>query len=300
MHTNLEGKFGVPRQGGVMPKLCGRITLLPKYRVPEAVCGLDGFSHIWLLWDFSKSHCDGESSGWSPTVRPPRLGGNKRMGVFATRSPFRPNSIGLSVVKLEKIDFPDIYVSGVDLMNGTPIYDIKPYIPYSDSVPEARAGFTDSLSELKLKVCFPENLMNELLSGISNLPQSTTEQSVEERSTGVQSMTARSMEERDSGVQGATKQSAEARSTEGRDADVQDTIKQSATKLSADEQNTRGQVVEKQGAEEQIKSEILDILSHDMRPQYQSDPERVYGITYLHRNIRFKIDGDTLTVLSID
>ena len=260
----------MPRQGGVVPKLYGRITLLPKYRVPEAIYGLDGFSHIWLLWDFSESHCDDESGCWSPTVRPPRLGGNKRMGVFATRSPFRPNSIGLSVVKLEKIDFPDIYVTGVDLMDGTPIYDIKPYIPYSDSVPEAKAGCTDSLSELKLKVCFPEILMNELLSGISNLPQSTT------------------------------KQSAEARSTEGRDAGVQSTTEQSTTKLSADEQNTGGQAIEKQGAGEQIKSEILDILSHDMRPQYQNDPERVYGITYLHRNIRFKIDGDTLTVLSVD
>ena len=280
MHTNLEGKFGVPRQGGVMPKLCGRITLLPKYRVPEAVCGLDGFSHIWLLWDFSESHCDGESGRWSPTVRPPRLGGNKRMGVFATRSPFRPNSIGLSVVKLEKIDFPDIYVSGVDLMNGTPIYDIKPYIPYSDSVPEARAGFTDSLSELNLKVCFPENLMNELLSGISNLPQSTTEQYTEEQDKGVQCMIEQSTEERSVSVRG--------------------TIEQSTTKRGADEQSTREQATEKQSAGEQIKSEILDILSHDMRPQYQNDPERVYGITYLHRNIRFRIDGDILTVLTVE
>ena len=285
----------MPRQGGVVPKFYGRITLLPKYRVPEAIYGLDGFSHIWLLWDFSESHSDDESGDWSPTVRPPRLGGNKRMGVFATRSPFRPNSIGLSVVKLEKIDFPDIYVSGVDLMDGTPIYDIKPYIPYSDSVPEAKAGFTASLSELKLKVCFPENLMNELLSGISNLSQSTTEQSVEERSAGVQSTTKQSAEERSACVQNMI-----ARSTERRDAGVQNMTKQSATKLSADEQNTRGQAIEKQGAGEQIKSEILDILSHDMRPQYQNDPERVYGITYLHRNIRFKIDGDTLTVLSVD
>lgn len=285
----------MPRQGGVVPKLYGRITLLPKYRVPEAIYGLGGFSHIWLLWDFSESHCDDESGCWSPTVRPPRLGGNKRMGVFATRSPFRPNSIGLSVVKLEKIDFPDIYVSGVDLMDGTPIYDIKPYIPYSDSVPEAKAGFTDSLSELKLKVCFPENLMNELLCGISNLSQSTTKQSVEGRSACVQSTTKQSVEERSACVQNMI-----ARSTEGRDAGVQGTTEQSATKQSADEQNTGGQAIEKQGAGEQIKSEILDILSHDMRPQYQNDPERVYGITYLHRNIRFKIDGDTLTVLSVD
>lgn len=300
----------MPRQGGVVPKLYGRITLLPKYRVPEAIYGLDGFSHIWLLWDFSESHCDDESGVWSPTVRPPRLGGNKRMGVFATRSPFRPNSIGLSVVKLEKIDFPDIYVSGVDLMDGTPIYDIKPYIPYSDSVPEAKAGFTDSLSELKLKVCFPENLMNELLSVVSNLSQSTTEQSAEERNTVLQSTTEQSIEERSTGVQSKTNQSIEerstcvqsmiARGTEERDAVVQGAIEQSATKQSTDEQNTRGQIAEKQGAGEQIKSEILDILSHDMRPQYQSDPERVYGITYLHRNIRFKIDGDTLTVLSVD
>ncbi len=149
----------MPRQGGVVPKLYGRITLLPKYRVPEAIYGLDGFSHIWLLWDFSESHCDDESGVWSPTVRPPRLGGNKRMGVFATRSPFRPNSIGLSVVKLEKIDFPDIYVSGVDLMDGTPIYDIKPYIPYADCHEDAVGGYADRESGHRLDVVFPDEML---------------------------------------------------------------------------------------------------------------------------------------------
>lgn len=238
IHTNLEGKFGVPRQGGVMPKLRGCITFLPKYAVPEAVCGLEGFSHIWLLWDFSQSHGnDGESAKWSPTVRPPRLGGNKRMGVFATRSPFRPNNIGMSAVKLEKIDFPDIYVSGVDLMDGTPIYDIKPYIPYSDSIPDAVSGFVGSLSDLALKVQFPDDLMDKLHGGLPD------------RLHG--------------GDVISTKEDIEA-------------------------------------VREQIKDEITDILSHDMRPQYQNDPKRVYGITYLGRNIRFSIDGDVLTVLTVE
>lgn len=146
--TDLETKFGVPRQSGVATHFCGRIVMEKEYRVKEAFRGLQDFSHIWLLWDFSEAH----RNEWSPTVRPPRLGGNKRIGVFATRSPFRPNNIGLSSVKLLSIDYeaadgPILYVEGVDLMNGTPIYDIKPYLRYTDSHSDAIGGFVDMAGE---------------------------------------------------------------------------------------------------------------------------------------------------------
>lgn len=141
--TDFGSKFGVPRQSGMVPELRGRVVFEKEYRVAEAVRGLEDFDYIWLLWDFSEAHRE----GWSPTVRPPRLGGNERVGVFATRSPFRPNSIGLSSVRLLGIDYdakdgPALLVGGADLMDGTPIYDIKPYLPYTDAHPEARAGFT--------------------------------------------------------------------------------------------------------------------------------------------------------------
>lgn len=147
--NNFTGKFGIPRQSGLVRDSFSRIIFEPDYRIPEALRGLGDFSHIWLIWEFSEAvrKNSKEESAWSPTVRPPRLGGNERMGVFATRSPFRPNPIGLSCVKIEKISFsgeegPVITVSGADLMNGTPIFDIKPYLPYADSVTEASAGFT--------------------------------------------------------------------------------------------------------------------------------------------------------------
>lgn len=146
IHTDFRTKFGIPRQSGLVKNLKGRIVFEPEFRNAEALRGLEGFSHIWLLWDFSEAHRDGES--WSPTVRPPRLGGNQRMGVWATRSPFRPNNIGLSSVRISKIDLhtpegPVIEVEGVDLMDGTPILDIKPYLPFTDSHPDAKGGFAE-------------------------------------------------------------------------------------------------------------------------------------------------------------
>ena len=163
IYTDFNTKFGLPRQSGLCEELQGRIVLEPEYRREEAFRGLEEFSHIWLLWQFSEAVRD----EWSPTVRPPRLGGNKRMGVFATRSPFRPNNIGLSCVKLEKIsydeaDSPVLYVSGIDMMNGTPIYDIKPYVPVADCKPEATDGFTSQTKDYKIEVNFREDLMNIL------------------------------------------------------------------------------------------------------------------------------------------
>lgn len=151
-------KFGIPRQSGLVDELRSRILFAPEYRDVSAFRGLEGYSHIWLLWEFSEAKRD----TWSPTVRPPRLGGNKRVGVFATRSPFRPNPIGLSVVRLEKIelhtpDGPVLHVCGADLMDGTPIYDIKPYLPHIDSHPEAAAGFSLQAAEHSLTVVFPEH-----------------------------------------------------------------------------------------------------------------------------------------------
>ena len=150
IETDFPSKFGVPRQSGLVKGLKGRIVFEPEYRDPEALRGLEGFSHIWLLWDFSEARRDGES--WRPTVRPPRLGGNRRMGVFATRSPFRPNNIGLSSVRILGIDLhtsqgPVIEVEGADLMDGTPIFDIKPYLPFTDSHPDALAGFTEETAD---------------------------------------------------------------------------------------------------------------------------------------------------------
>ena len=157
IHTDFPTKFGIPRQSGLVSALKSMIVFEPEYRNPEALRGLDGFSHIWLIWGFSEAEC----REWSPTVRPPRLGGNKRMGVFATRSPFRPNSLGLSSVKLDKIELhPDfgtvLHVSGADLMDNTPIYDIKPYLPYTDSHPDAVGGFADPVKDNTLEVEFPE------------------------------------------------------------------------------------------------------------------------------------------------
>jgi len=153
IYTDFPEKFGIPRQSGLIEELKGKIIFEKEYRNKDSVRGLEEFSHVWLLWQFSEAVRD----TWSPTVRPPLLGGNTRVGVFATRSPFRPNPIGLSCVKLERIDMEDeaapvIYVSGVDLMNMTPIYDIKPYLPYADCRPEATGGFTDNLSERRLAV----------------------------------------------------------------------------------------------------------------------------------------------------
>lgn len=160
IHNDFPTKFGIPHQSSRLDVLKAEIIFEPEFRNPEAFRGLEEFTYIWLIWEFSEA----VREEWSPTVRPPRLGGNVRKGVFATRSPFRPNAIGLSSVKLESIEFhrklgPILHVSGADLMDGTPIYDIKPYLPASDSHPEATGGFTEQIQEHKLKVEFPEELM---------------------------------------------------------------------------------------------------------------------------------------------
>ena len=214
IHTDFPTKFGIPRQSGIIPSLQGRIVFEPEYRNPEAVRGLEDFSYIWLLWEFSKAVRD----TWSPTVRPPRLGGNVRKGVFATRSPFRPNPIGLSSVRLERVEIdpklgPVLYVSGIDLMDGTPIYDIKPYIAYTDSHPDAVSGFAPTPAEYLLEVDFPETLLQHV-------------------------------------------------------------------------------------PEHQRKS-LIEVLAHDPRPQYQADPERVYGMEFGDLEVKFMVDGGLLTVVEV-
>lgn len=160
IQSEFPTKFGIPRQSGLVDSLRATIIFEPEFRSPEALRGLEGYSHLWLLWQFSE--CVGKE--WSPTVRPPRLGGNKRMGVFATRAPYRPNPIGLSSVKLEGINLntpngPTLVVSGADLMDGTPIYDIKPYLAYVDSHPEATGGFALQQKEGVVEVAFPDELL---------------------------------------------------------------------------------------------------------------------------------------------
>lgn len=221
IETNLSGKFGLPRQFGVIPDLCGKIVFRQDLRNTDALRGLEEFSHIWVIWVFSES--EKADRPVALTVRPPRLGGNIRKGIFATRSPYRPNNIGMSALKIEKIELdtpegPVIWVSGVDLMNGTPILDIKPYIPYSDSIVSASHGFTSNLPDLELEVVFPEELLKKI-------PPKNQE-------------------------------------------------------------------------------ELISILHHDMRPQYQHDNERVYGLTYLDKDIKFTIeesdDEETPNVLTVN
>jgi len=214
MNSDFPTKFGIPRQSNLASSLHSTIVFEPEYRIMDALRGLEGYSHIWLIWQFSQN----VRSDWSPTVRPPRLGGNVRMGVFATRSPFRPNNLGLSCVKLEGIEQhptlgPVIHVSGADLMDGTPIFDIKPYVPYADSFPEALGGFTDTAGDFLLKVEFPEHLL-------TLLPESK------------------------------------------RDA-------------------------------------AMEVLSHDPRPSYQRDPNRTYGLPFAGFDIRFRVQDNTLTVISV-
>ena len=185
IYTDFPTKFGIPRQSGLVDALEARVVFEPAYRVAEALRGLEGFSHIWLLWQFSQSLRE----GWSPTVRPPRLGGNVRMGVFATRSPFRPNPIGLSCVRLEGVDFggpegPVLRVRGADMLNGTPIYDIKPYLPHVDSHPEAVGGFAVPAAAHALRVEFapellekvPQRARNALLKVLSQDPRPSYQQ----------------------------------------------------------------------------------------------------------------------------
>lgn len=212
IESEFPEKFGIPRQSGLVDALRAKIVFTPEYRVPEAVRGLEDFSHLWIIWQFSKA----VRETWSPTVRPPRLGGNTRMGVFATRSPFRPNAIGLSCVKLISVESntpegPIITVSGADLMDGTPIFDIKPYIPYADAHPEARGGFTDTSGDFLLNVDFPQELLDVI-----------------------------SSDHRDS---------------------------------------------------------LIGVLTHDPRPSYQNDPDRIYGLSFAGYNVKFTVDGKNLTVI---
>ncbi len=159
-------KFGLPRQSGLAPNLISTIVFEPEYRVPEALRGIETYSHLWLIWGFHQAIREGTDQSWRPTVRPPRLGGNTRMGVFATRSPFRPNPLGLTVVRLlsaeETPEGHVLHVSGADMMDGTPIYDIKPYLPYVDSVPEAVGGFTEETKAHRLAVEVPEALLERI------------------------------------------------------------------------------------------------------------------------------------------
>lgn len=215
IHSDFPTKFGIPRQSGLVEELTAKIVFTPDYRVPEAVRGLEDFSHIWLIWQFSKA----VREHWSPTVRPPRLGGNTRMGVFATRSPFRPNAIGLSCVRLLKVEpntpeGPVLTVAGADLMDGTPILDIKPYIPYADCQMEATGGFTDTAGEFLLKVEFPPELL-------SMVPEDRREA-------------------------------------------------------------------------------LIGVLRHDPRPSYQRKPERVYGMEFAGVNVRFRVEGEVLTVIEVE
>lgn len=212
----LPEKFGLPRQAGVVPALEGRVVFEPAYRDPEALRGIEGFSHLWLIWQFSENLR--QAGDWSPTVRPPRLGGNVRMGVFATRSPFRPNALGLSCVRLLGIEKDAerglvLRVGGADLMDGTPIFDVKPYVPYADARPEALSGFAPDAGET-LDVFF--------------LP----------------------------------------------------------------------------GTEEKIPAEkreaLRGVLANDPRPRYQNDPARVYGLRFGEQNVKFTVDGNTLTVRGVE
>lgn len=159
IHTDFKDKFGIPRQSGIAPAI-GKIVFEDEYKNPDALKGIEGYSHLWLIWGFSENF----GKTWSPTVRPPRLGGNRRMGVFATRSPFRPNSIGLSSVELMGIDDggTSLVVKGADMVDGTPIYDIKPYLAYTDSHPDALGGFADRVMENRLTAEIPENMLEKI------------------------------------------------------------------------------------------------------------------------------------------
>lgn len=211
----LTSKFGVPRQSGVAQALEGEIVFVPEYRNADALRGMEDFDYLWLLWGFSANKHEQKGV----TVRPPRLGGNERLGVFATRSPYRPNPVGLSSVRLDGIDYeakdaPVIRVLGADLMDGTPIYDIKPYIPYADSHPEARGGFTDTTAWQPLEVVIPEGIA--------------------------------------------------------------------------------AQFTEKE------LSALREVLAQDPRPQYHNDPQRIYGMPFAGRDVKFRVDGTSCFVVEIE
>lgn len=215
MHSDFATKFGIPRQSGLVEELRSTIVFEPEFQNADALRGIEDFSHLWIIWQFSEA----VRQGWSPTVRPPRLGGNTRMGVFATRSPFRPNNMGLSSVKLLGVEHTTefgtvLHVGGADLMDGTPIFDVKPYIPYSDCHADATGGFTDNAGDFLLEVDFPSALLKKL-------PVSKWEAAI-------------------------------------------------------------------------------GVLSHDPRPSYQKNPDRIYGLTFAGFDIRFQVQEDKLTVLEVN
>ena len=214
MKSDFPTKFGIPRQSGLVEQLHSTIIFEPEFRNADTLRGIEGYSHLWLIWQFSEA----VRTDWSPTVRPPRLGGNTRMGVFATRSPFRPNSVGLSCVRLLGVEQTEnhgtvIHVGGADLMDGTPIFDIKPYIPYSDCHPDALGGFTDTAKDFLLEVNFPDALLQ---------------------------------------------------------------------KLPLDK-----------------RSAAIAVLSHDPRPSYQKDSDRIYGLCFAGYDIRFSVCANILTVQEV-
>ena len=210
IRSDFAEKVGVPRQSGLVPELTAEVVFEPEYRDAEALRGIEGFSHLWLIWEFSEA----VRGDWSPTVRPPRLGGNVRMGVFATRSPFRPNPVGLSCVRLLGVtERGSLLVAGADLVDGTPIYDVKPYVPYADAHPEALGGFAPEAPE-PLRVDCPPELLEKL--------------------------------------------------------------------------------------PEDRRAALLGVLALDPRPRYQNDPERLYGMRFAGREVRFTVDGATLHVREIE
>lgn len=163
IYTEFDEKFGIPRQSGIVDETVGRIVFEPEYRNDDALRGIEGYSHLWVIWMFSKA----KREVWQPTVRPPRLGGNRRMGVFATRSPYRPNPIGLSSVRLLGVEHTEnegtvLIVSGADILSGTPIFDLKPYLKYTDSHPDAKGGFADEVKDYKIEVDFAEGVRHSL------------------------------------------------------------------------------------------------------------------------------------------
>lgn len=275
----LTEKFGIPRQAGLVPELRGQVVFLPEYRSPEALRGIEGFDYLWLIWGFSlngsagSAEADGLSAplsgaadlsggaaaagpegpaagsrpAFKATVRPPRLGGNERIGVFASRSPFRPNGLGLSSVRLESVSDGVLNVLGADLADGTPIYDVKPYVEYTDSHPGVRSGFVDAAGWQKLSVVFSDRFLASAGLGTAS-------------PAGSPSPSASS-----AGLSAADAASSPAGTGSGL----------SPAELEA----------------------LRGILEQDPRPQYQNDPERIYGLTFSGREIHFKVSGTTLLVL---
>ena len=262
IRTDFPEKFGIPRQPGVVTELKGRIVFEPEFRNPDMIRGLEDFSHIWLIWQFSKNLDEEGNVRWTPTVRPPRLGGNTRLGVFATRSPFRPNPLGLSVVEIDSIETdtpegPVIHVKGADMVDGTPIYDIKPYIPYADSIPEAKGGFTESTEYKTLKVVWGINgkiVYDVYDKTIINDKEKTIP---------------------------------------GDNSAVQGVIDEERKHQNALES------VEVDDIPEEIRESLEKILSNDPRPHYQNDSERVYGMSFAGYEVKFKVVGDEVNIIGV-